>query len=115
MSQSQHDHEDEATAAFFKEVQDETKKDYVTCSASQTFDSVWQCYTLGAQAMHYYRYGEKKDCSIRWEDFKFCLTTKTKSNEVADKMLRQREQEKEKTKKRQRNSEEVWEARDLKF
>lgn len=39
---------------------------------------------LGAQALNYYRYGEKKDCSEKWEDFKFCLTTKTKSNEVAD-------------------------------
>ncbi|KAI9318758.1 hypothetical protein BX666DRAFT_1855655 [Dichotomocladium elegans] len=80
---SKADH-DADTAAFFKEIEDDAKHEYAKCSVSQTFDAVWQCYTLGAQALNYYRYGEKKDCSAKWEDFKFCLTTKTKSNEVAD-------------------------------
>ncbi|ORY95802.1 hypothetical protein BCR43DRAFT_441505 [Syncephalastrum racemosum] len=76
--------EDAGTAEFFKELDEEAKNNYATCSMSQTFDAVWQCYTLGAQAIHYYRYGEKKDCSGRWEDFKFCLKTKPKSSEEAD-------------------------------
>ncbi|KAI8137622.1 hypothetical protein BJV82DRAFT_524967 [Fennellomyces sp. T-0311] len=81
---SDSDHHDADTAAFFNELETETKHDYAKCSVSQAFDSVWQCYTLGAQAIHYYRYGEKKDCSVRWDDFKFCMKTKTKSNEEAD-------------------------------
>ncbi|CDH48250.1 predicted protein [Lichtheimia corymbifera JMRC:FSU:9682] len=102
---------DADTEAFFKEIQDDNKRDYAKCSVSQTFDAVWNCYTLGAQALNYYRYGEKKDCSEKWEDFKFCLTTKTKSNEVADRMIRKREEEKAMEKKRLRSSEEVWELR----
>lgn len=43
------------------------------------------CYTgLGSQALNYYRYGSKKDCSGKWDDFTFCLKTKTKSSEEAD-------------------------------
>lgn len=102
---------DADTQAFFKEIDDDNKRDYAKCSASQTFDAVWNCYTLGAQALNYYRYGEKKDCTQKWEDFKFCLTTKTKSNEIADRMIREREQEKAMAKKRSRSSEEVWELR----
>ncbi|KAI9247699.1 hypothetical protein BDA99DRAFT_525794 [Phascolomyces articulosus] len=108
------EYHDEDTSAFFNEFERETKKDYAKCSMSQTFDNVFQCYTLGAQAIHYYRYGEKKDCSSYWEDFKFCLKTKTKSNEEGDRMLKNRELEKEARKKQLRSSEEVWEARDLK-
>ncbi|KAI7866231.1 hypothetical protein BDF14DRAFT_1728706 [Spinellus fusiger] len=77
-------HTDKDTAAFFNEIHNDSLREYTNCSASQAFESVWHCYTLGSQAMHYYRYGEKKDCSMRWEDFKFCLSTKTKSSEVAD-------------------------------
>ncbi|KAI8889629.1 hypothetical protein K501DRAFT_238483 [Backusella circina FSU 941] len=107
------DHHDEDTTALFDEIEKEKKGDYQTCSASQTFDAVWQCYTLGSQAVNYYRYGTKRDCSMKWEDFKFCLTTKTKSSETADAMIRERERQKERVKRKQRNSEEVWEARDI--
>lgn len=34
---------------------------------------------LGDQAINYYRYGEKKDCSGKWDYFKLCISTKTKS------------------------------------
>jgi hypothetical protein len=34
---------------------------------------------LGEQALNYYRYGAKKDCSGKWDYFKLCLSTKTKS------------------------------------
>lgn len=97
-------HEDKDATAFFEEVEKEKKNDYETCSASQAFDAVFQCYSkvivylwlyacilttytfaaLGSQAINYYRYGTKKDCSGKWEDFKFCLKTKTKSSEIAD-------------------------------
>lgn len=97
---------DADTEAFFKELEKDDKHEYLKCSVSQTFDAVFQCYSnvnvgmslwisdwsfvflfstaLGAQALNYYRYGEKKDCSEKWEDFKLCLWTKPKSNEEAD-------------------------------
>ncbi|KAI8369463.1 uncharacterized protein BYT42DRAFT_503397 [Radiomyces spectabilis] len=79
-----HSERDEDTAAFFKEIENEEKRNFATCNAGQAFDAFWQCYTLGSQAIHYYRYGEKKDCSGKWDDFKFCLKTKPKSSQVAD-------------------------------
>ncbi|KAG2213387.1 uncharacterized protein EV154DRAFT_478872 [Mucor mucedo] len=99
------------TTALFAEIEKEKLGDYETCSASETFDAAFQCYTLGAQAINYYRYGSKKDCAGKWEDFKFCLKTKTKSSELADAMLRERKANKEAARMRGRNSEEVWEAR----
>jgi hypothetical protein len=39
------DHHDEDTTALFDEIEKEKKGDYQTCSASQTFDAVWQCYS----------------------------------------------------------------------
>ncbi|KAG2215199.1 hypothetical protein INT46_001475 [Mucor plumbeus] len=109
-------HEDKDASAFFDEVEKEKKNDYETCSASQAFDAVFQCYialflALGSQAINYYRYGTKKDCSGKWDDFKFCLKTKTKSSEIADAMIKEHQAVKDNMKKRGRNSEEVWEAR----
>ncbi|GAA5796162.1 hypothetical protein EDC94DRAFT_612437 [Helicostylum pulchrum] len=99
------------TTAFFAEIEKEKVSDYQTCSASQAFDAVFQCYTLGSQAINYYRYGSKRDCSGKWDDFKFCLKTKTKSSELADAMIRERQAKKDATKMKGRNSEEIWEAR----
>ncbi|CAM0136659.1 unnamed protein product [Umbelopsis sp. WA50703] len=87
-------------------------EDY-TCNATQAFDAVFQCYTLGAQALNYYRYGEKKDCSVKWDDFKLCLSTKTKSPLTAKKMLDDRRKEKEKSKRIQRSSEDVWTLKEI--
>jgi hypothetical protein len=104
MSDTTHQ-EDIDTTALFAEIEKEKRNDYETCSASQAFDAVFQCYSnyslffeflnyrsltifvyiaLGSQAINYYRYGSKKDCSGKWDDFKFCLKTKTKSSEIAD-------------------------------
>ncbi|KAI8085079.1 uncharacterized protein BX664DRAFT_284090 [Halteromyces radiatus] len=102
---------DEDTIAFFNELEEDHGDHLKTCSASQAFNSVWQCYTLGSQALNYYRYGSKKDCSAKYEDFKFCLTTKTKTSKVADAMIRKREEEKRIEKEKQRSSEDVWELR----
>lgn len=38
-------HEDKDATAFFEEVEKEKKNDYETCSASQAFDAVFQCYS----------------------------------------------------------------------
>lgn len=48
--------------------------------------TIVKCFylALGSQAINYYRYGSKRDCAGKWEDFKFCMKTKTKSSELAD-------------------------------
>jgi len=38
-------YEDKDATAFFEEVEKEKKNDYETCSASQAFDAVFQCYS----------------------------------------------------------------------
>ncbi|KAI8976014.1 hypothetical protein BDB01DRAFT_805028 [Pilobolus umbonatus] len=106
--------QDEHTTALFAEIDKENRNDYLTCSLSQAFDEVFQCYTLGSQAINYYRYGSKRDCSMKWEDFKFCMRTKPKSSETADAMIRERQKEKEAMRKKKRSSEEVWELRETK-
>ncbi|SAM05546.1 hypothetical protein [Absidia glauca] len=100
---------DEDTAAFFEEIENNQGKEFSTCSASDAFNQVWQCYSLRSQALNYYRYGSKKDCGAKYDDFKFCLSTKTKSASVADAMIRKREEEKRLDKQKQRSSEDVWE------
>ncbi|KAJ2958707.1 hypothetical protein NQZ79_g5751 [Umbelopsis isabellina] len=114
------------------------KPEEYTCNATQAFDAVFQCYSewqlnanffssqcnsqsptlnlyvaLGAQALNYYRYGEKKDCSVKWDDFKLCLSTKTKSPLAAKKLLDDRKKEKESQKQIQRSSEDVWTLREI--
>lgn len=44
MTDSTHQ-EDIDTSALFAEIEKEKKNDYETCSASQAFDAVFQCYS----------------------------------------------------------------------
>ncbi|CAO3687930.1 unnamed protein product [Umbelopsis vinacea] len=94
------------------EEKDLKQEDY-TCSATQAFDAVFQCYTLGEQALNYYRYGAKKDCSGKWDYFKLCLSTKTKSPLEAKKLLDEHKQLKEQQKKIERSSEDVWTLKEI--
>ncbi|KAI9286616.1 hypothetical protein BC943DRAFT_275800 [Umbelopsis sp. AD052] len=90
------------------------KPEEYTCNATQAFDAVFQCYTLGEQAINYYRYGEKKDCSGKWDYFKLCISTKTKSPLHAKvrwyelKLLDEHKAKTEEEKKTVRSSEDVW-------
>ncbi|ORZ15756.1 hypothetical protein BCR42DRAFT_415840 [Absidia repens] len=102
---------DDDTKEFFDEIENDSQKDYATCSASDSFNAVWQCYSLGSQALNYYRYGSKKNCEEKYQDLKFCLSTKPKSSAVADDMIRKRDEEKRLEKQKQRSSEDVWDLR----
>ncbi|KAI0243511.1 Early meiotic induction protein 1, partial [Massospora cicadina] len=41
------------------------------------FDELMSCFSLGAQMVHYYRYGKRRDCDLQWEKFKFCMSLST--------------------------------------
>ncbi|KAI8981711.1 hypothetical protein BDF20DRAFT_862793 [Mycotypha africana] len=102
---------DAGSKELFDEIDKENKNNYEKCSAVEAFDNFFRCYSLGQQAINYYRYGAKKDCSTKWEDFKFCLSTKTKSAEKADAMIKERKAIKEAIRRSKPNSEDVWEGR----
>ncbi|KAI8066904.1 hypothetical protein BC940DRAFT_301825 [Gongronella butleri] len=102
---------DKDADALFHEIETDRKAQYMTCSVTQALDDVWRCYTLRSQAVHYYRYGARKDCSEKYEDLKYCMRTKTKSAKDADDMLRARQEQKQQDFAKKRSSEEVWAAR----
>lgn len=82
-----------------------------TCSLSRAFDEFFMCYSFGSQAVNYYRYGTYKDCGKKFDDFKFCLSVKSKPADVQARMMQMRSVQKEQEKLSRRNSEDVWEAR----
>ncbi|OZJ05964.1 hypothetical protein BZG36_01254 [Bifiguratus adelaidae] len=99
---------------FLKQLQQVDEKEHDTtsiCDLSQAFDRLWSCYALGSQATHYYRYGTKKDCSERTDDFKFCLKLKTMARAKAEKLKEEREAEKLERFYADKNSEDVWTLR----
>ncbi|ORX88731.1 hypothetical protein K493DRAFT_267967 [Basidiobolus meristosporus CBS 931.73] len=89
-----------------------TEEEVLDCKVGECWDKLYYCYTLGHQALHYYRYGTKKDCSEQWKDLKLCFKVKTKSEEVAKKMLSERKAEKDALKVGQKSSLDVWTERD---
>ncbi|WFD35531.1 hypothetical protein MCUN1_002387 [Malassezia cuniculi] len=51
-------------------------------ACSTLFDRWLSCYALGRQLRNVYRYGEVDDCARYREDFKFCLTLRTLSEDA---------------------------------
>ncbi|CAG8464036.1 438_t:CDS:2 [Cetraspora pellucida] len=86
--------------------------DKYNCSLATELDYFVMCYSLGGQAVNYYRYGERKDCSKRWQSLKFCIQLKSKSLEERKKMILEREAMKEAKYKKQKSSLDVWELRE---
>ncbi|RIA96249.1 hypothetical protein C1645_815700 [Glomus cerebriforme] len=89
---------------------DDDKK--YNCSLVQSFDQYVLCYTVGGQAVNYYRYGERKDCKSKWENFKFCLQLKSKPTDIRKELIIERESLKKEQRNREKSSLDVWEIRD---
>ncbi|KAJ3361781.1 hypothetical protein GGF32_006956 [Allomyces javanicus] len=83
-----------------------------TCSISDALSAVYTCYSFKYQALSYYRYGTKSDCTAKWEQFKFCLSVKPKPAEEAREMIRERRAVLEAEAKKKPSSLDVWELRD---
>ncbi|KAH6607987.1 hypothetical protein Trco_004300 [Trichoderma cornu-damae] len=86
-------------------------------SCRQAFDLAWSCNSLGGQWNAVYRHGEMRSCSHLWDDFWFCMRTKSYSGTIKEKAIREHYRRKEYEKyyaPGSRSSEEVWEAREQK-
>ncbi|BFZ55799.1 hypothetical protein PYCC9005_002840 [Savitreella phatthalungensis] len=82
------------------------------CPLQYYFDEFFMCYTPKSQLVHYYRYGEKKDCAERWRDLRWCFETRLTDDDTAQKMLRDRRAAKLEQLRAGPNSERVWEFRE---
>ncbi|KAK1774812.1 hypothetical protein QBC45DRAFT_423886 [Copromyces sp. CBS 386.78] len=85
-----------------------------TLSCRDAFDYAWHCQTPGSQFNAVYRYGTMKNCSDLWDDFWFCMRTKSFSPEMKAEAVKDYYRKKEEAKYGggQPSSEDVWESRD---
>ncbi|KAK2696464.1 hypothetical protein QWA68_004892 [Fusarium oxysporum] len=83
-------------------------------SCRQAFDQAWACNSMGGQFNAVYRYGEMRSCSEHWDDFWFCMRTKSYSPEMREKAIRDYYRAKEFTEygPGKPSSEDVWESRE---
>lgn len=82
-------------------------------SCRQAFDLAWSCNSLGGQFNSVYRYGSMRSCSEHWDDFWFCMRTKSYTGELKENMVRAHYREKDHAKygPGRPSSEDVWESR----
>lgn len=82
---------------------------------------------MGGQFNNLYRYGTVRDCKENWNDFWFCMRTRTLGREMKEEAIRGRYREKERMKYGRegkddlekentgRSSEDIWKSRDKKM
>ena len=82
-------------------------------SCRDAFDYAWHCHTPGAQWNAVYRYGSVRSCSELWDNFWFCMRTKSFAPEQKAAAIRAHYREKEEKKYGggRPSSEDVWESR----
>jgi hypothetical protein len=85
-------------------------------SCRQAFDLAWQCNSLGGQWNAVYRYGSMRSCSENWDDFWFCMRTKSYSADMRERAIKEHYRAKEVAKygSGKPSSEDIWEARTTK-
>jgi hypothetical protein len=82
-------------------------------SCREAFDAAFYCQSLGGQWNAVYREGEVRSCSAHWEDFWFCMRTRTNSGPSKAAAIREYYRGKELAKygPGKPSSTDVWEAR----
>lgn len=84
-------------------------------SCRQAFDLAWSCNSLGGQWNAVYRHGEMRSCSDQWDDFWFCMRTKSLVGEAKAQAVRQHYRNREHKKYHapgRPSSEDIWQARE---
>jgi hypothetical protein len=84
-------------------------------SCRDAFDYAWHCNSPGAQFNAVYRYGAVRSCSDLWDDFWFCMRTKSFSPEMRAEAVRahfRARQEEKYYAPGTQSSEDVWESRE---
>ena len=87
-------------------------------SCRQAFDLAWSCNSLGGQWNAVYRQGEMRSCSDQWDDFWFCMRTKSYSGPTKAEAVREHYRNREYTKyyaPGRPSSEDVWRPREEKL
>ncbi|WWC91041.1 uncharacterized protein L201_005981 [Kwoniella dendrophila CBS 6074] len=74
-------------------------------------DEFLMCYALAPQLRSMYRFGEFRDCTWKWEDFKYCLSLKSEDEEIRRKLWIKRRAEWWAKRRVSGSSEDVWDAR----
>ncbi|WWC72938.1 uncharacterized protein I206_106902 [Kwoniella pini CBS 10737] len=74
-------------------------------------DEFLMCYALAPQLRSMYRYGEFRDCTWKWEDFKYCLSLKSEEEETRRKLWIKRRAEWWAKRRVEGSSEDVWDMR----
>ena len=82
-----------------------------TMSCRDAFDAAFYCQSLGGQFNNVYRYGTLRSCSEHWNDFWFCMRTKSYGDADKAKVVGERYREKERKYREGPSSEDVWEER----
>jgi len=85
----------------------------MTCRTA--FDAAFYCQSLGGQFNNLYRYGGIKSCSEHWNEFWFCMKTRSTGDEQKVGMIRDYYRRKGLKYKLGPSSEDVWQARDKKL
>lgn len=78
------------------------------------FDYAFACQGFGGQFLHNYRYASlPRDCSEVWSEFWFCMRNKARSEEIQERMYRERRVQKDEERYGvgKRSSEDVWAMR----
>ena len=85
-------------------------------SCRQAFDLAWGCNSIGGQWNAVYRYGSMRSCSEQWDDFWFCMRTRSHSSQSRQAMIREHYRAKERRKygPGMPSSEDVWQSREVK-
>ncbi|KAK0670889.1 hypothetical protein QBC41DRAFT_316732 [Cercophora samala] len=85
-----------------------------TMSCQDAFDYAWHCHTPGSQVNSVYRYGGVRQCTELWDDFWFCMRTKSWDPQLRAEAIKDHFRKKEAAKygHGQPSSEDIWESRD---
>ncbi|WRT69233.1 uncharacterized protein IL334_006217 [Kwoniella shivajii] len=74
-------------------------------------DEFLMCYALAPQLRSMYRFGEFRDCTWKWEDFKYCLSLKSEDEEARRELWVKRRAEWWAKRRVSGSSEDVWDVR----
>ncbi|KAI0843332.1 hypothetical protein F5Y06DRAFT_254676 [Hypoxylon sp. FL0890] len=85
-----------------------------TMSCRQAFDAAFHCNSIGGQWTSVYRSGSVRSCNEHWDDFWFCMRTRTYSRQQKEDAIKDRYRRKEYAKyfaPGRASSTDVWEPR----
>ncbi|WVR08924.1 hypothetical protein IAU60_005983 [Kwoniella sp. DSM 27419] len=93
----------------YQELQYPTTEEVPGCMT--LLDEFLMCYALAPQLRSMYRHGEFRDCTWKWQDFKYCLSLKSESPEERRELWIKRRADWWARRRVSGSSEDVWDIR----